>query len=143
MTICLAATAVIVRHLVLPLHFKGGRIATGVGTVMAISVAGILALVVWVVVVASTASCRWGLSWPPSRSGIGSASIRTYGGFYVLWALVMALLMAYTHRANIASGHTDGTQGRASMTSRSSEVIIGAAVGAHSRGAAWPERPTG
>jgi glycerol-3-phosphate acyltransferase PlsY len=104
-TICLAATAVIIGHIwSFLLQFKGGKgIATGVGTVMAISpLTGILALVVWAIVVAiyryvsvgslvATISVGYWLGIDPDR-----------GGFYVLWALVMALLMAYTHRANIS-----------------------------------------
>jgi len=104
-TICLAATAVIVGHIwSFLLHFKGGKgIATGVGTVMAISpLAGILALVVWVVVVAIYRYVSMGSLVAAVSVGYWLGIDPDYGGFYVLWALVMALLMAYTHRANIS-----------------------------------------
>lgn len=104
-TVCLAATAVIVGHIwSCFLGFRGGKgIATGVGTVMAISpLAGLLALVVWAIVLAlyryvsvaslvATVSVGYWLGIDPAR-----------GGFYVLWALVMAILMVYTHRGNLA-----------------------------------------
>lgn len=104
-TVCLTATAVIVGHIwSCFLGFRGGKgIATGAGTVMAISpLAGLLALVVWAIVLAlyryvsvaslvATVSVGYWLGIDPAR-----------GGFYVLWALVMAILLVYTHRANLA-----------------------------------------
>lgn len=104
-TICLVATAVIKGHIwSFLLGFKGGKgIATGVGCVMAISpLAGILALVVWAV---ALGFCRY----VSVASIVATISVGYWlgidpdlGGFYVLWAMVMALLMLYTHRANIA-----------------------------------------